>query len=72
MTTKRRRRSIGLLICPECQQIGMLRKIIYGMPDPETFDFEKYAVGGCCLNGDGLVADVQCRNCEWEGFRKDL
>jgi len=50
----------------------MLRKIIYGMPDPETFDFEKYAVGGCCLNGDGLDPDVQCRNCEWEGFRKDL
>jgi len=50
----------------------MLRKIIYGMPDPETFDFEKYAVGGCCITGDGRDPDVQCKVCEWEGFRKEL
>jgi hypothetical protein len=72
MTTKGRRRSITLLVCPSCQQTGTLRKIIYGMPDPETFDFEKYAVGGCCLNGDGLDPDVQCKECEWEGFRDSI
>jgi hypothetical protein len=72
MTTKRRRRSIKFLVCPACQQIGTLRKILYGMPDPETFDFEKYAVGGCCIRGDGLDPDVQCNQCEWEGFSKDL
>jgi hypothetical protein len=68
MTTKRRRRSIKSLMCPSCQQIGTLRKIIYGMPDPDTFDFEKYAVGGCCISGNGLDPDVQCKQCEWEGF----
>jgi hypothetical protein len=68
--TKRRRRTIKFLACPACQQIGTLRKIIYGMPDPESFDFEKYAVGGCCIHGDGLDPDVQCRNCEWEGLLK--
>jgi hypothetical protein len=60
------------LACPECGQIGTLRKIIYGLPDPETFDFKKYAVGGCCISGDGLDYDVQCRTCEWEGFRTEL
>jgi len=69
MTTKRRRRSFKLLICPACQQLGTLRKILYGMPDPETFDFEKYAVGGCCVEGDGSDPDVQCKACGWSGFR---
>jgi hypothetical protein len=41
------------------------------MPDPETFDFEKYAVGGCCV-GEGQDPDVQCRKCEWEGFRDSI
>jgi hypothetical protein len=71
MTTKRRKRINGL-VCPGCSEIGTLRKIVYGMPDPEVFDFEKYAVGGCCINGDGSDPDVKCRNCEWEGFRDDL
>jgi hypothetical protein len=71
MTTKRRRR-LNSLLCPECGSIGTMRQILYGMPDPEVFDFEKYAVGGCCINGDGSDPDIQCRSCEWEGFRKDL
>jgi hypothetical protein len=39
------------------------------MPDPETFDFEKYAVGGCCMNGDGSDPDLSCRECDWSGKR---
>ena len=69
MATKRRKRSIKLLICPGCEEEGTLRKILYGMPDPETFDFEKYAVGGCCMNGDGSDPDVACRACSWRGIR---
>jgi len=72
MTTKRRRRSIKLLECPSCHLIGALRKIVYGMPDPDRFDFEKYAVGGCCMNGDGSDPDVSCRECDWEGLRDSL
>ena len=72
MATKRRRRSIKLLICPGCEEEGTLRKILYGMPDPETFDFEKYEVGGCCFNGDGSDPDIACRECEWEGMRDAL
>lgn len=68
----KRRTSIKKLFCPECGEVGTLRKIIYGMPDPESFDFEKYAVGGCCISGDGSDPDVQCKSCDWSGFRKDL
>ena len=71
MKTKHRSR-ISSLACPECGEVGTLRKIIYGMPDPETFDFEMYAVGGCCITGDGHDPDVQCRSCEWEGFRDSI
>jgi hypothetical protein len=71
MTTKPRKRISGL-VCPGCSEIGTLRKIIYGMPDPESFDFEKYAVGGCCMNGDGSDPDVSCRTCGWKGFRKSI
>jgi hypothetical protein len=42
------------------------------MPDPESFDFEKYAVGGCCMNGDGSDPDISCRECDWSGFRDNM
>ena len=71
MTTKRRK-SIRTLICPGCGEIGTLRTILYGMPDPETFDFEKYAVGGCCVSPDGIDPDVACKACGWSGFRDEL
>jgi hypothetical protein len=70
--SKTRRRGLKILICPDCGQVGTLRKIIYGMPDPESFDFEKYAVGGCCMNGDGSDPDVSCRECDWSGFRDSI
>ena len=59
------------VLCPGCSAVGTLRTIVYGMPDPETFDFEKYAVGGCCMNGQGSDPEVKCRICEWEGMRED-
>ncbi len=71
MTTKRRKRINGL-VCPGCLKIGTLRKILYGMPDPESFDFERYAVGGCCVSPDGIDPDVNCRACDWTGFRDSI
>ena len=71
MTTKRRKRISGL-VCPGCSEIGTLRKIVYGMPDPESFDFEKYAVGGCCMNGDGSDPDIRCRHANGRVFEPKL
>ena len=65
MMTKLVKVSLEALGCPECGQIGTLRKIVYGMPDPENFDFEKYAVGGCYINGNGSDPDLRCKSCEW-------
>ena len=70
--SKARRRALKMLICPGCGEIGTLRTILYGMPDPETFDFEKYAVGGCCIAGDGSDPDVQCGGCDWSGKRGEF
>jgi hypothetical protein len=42
------------------------------MPDPETFDFEQYAVGGCCISGDGIDHDIRCKDCGWSGLRDFL
>jgi hypothetical protein len=71
MKTKRRKRISGL-VCPGCSEVGTLRKIVFGMPDPDEFDFEKYAVGGCCINGDGSDPDLRCKSCEWEGLRESF
>ena len=69
--TRKRRKRITSLICPGCSEIGTLREIVYGMPDPENFDFEKYAAGGCCINGDGSDPDIRCSLCGWEGQRAE-
>ena len=57
---------LKLMKCPECEQVGSLKEIIYGMPG-EDFDFARYAVGGCCLSGAGIDPNVSCPACEWEG-----
>ena len=69
MTTKRRP-PLRSLSCPQCAQKGNLQRIIYGMPDPETFDFEKYAVGGCVVEEN--QPDVRCRDCGWSGIKAFL
>jgi DNA-directed RNA polymerase subunit RPC12/RpoP len=62
-----RRKSLRRIACPQCGEVG-LKRIIYGMPDPENFDFEKYFVGGCIPD----VADVACPQCKWTGLRDEL
>jgi hypothetical protein len=66
----KRHKALDEMRCPGCSAVGTLRTILYGMPDPETFDFEMYAVGGCCMNGQGIDPEVKCRVCEWEGMRQ--
>jgi hypothetical protein len=52
--------------CPKCGKAGTLQEIVYGMPGG-GFDFARYAVGGCCLNGVGNDPNISCPACEWEG-----
>ncbi len=65
----RERQAFRELICPECRKDGVIRRILWGMPD-ENFDFRRFASGGCVMNGDD--PDVQCKECLWEGFRNQL
>jgi len=39
------------LICPACNST-QVKKILYGFPDVENFDFDKFEVGGCCITGE--------------------
>jgi hypothetical protein len=52
--------------CPKCLGSNV-KKIVYGMPDIENFDFDKYQVGGCTGGDDG--PKHWCTDCE-EGFSK--
>ena len=63
-----KRKQLRTLICPECQQRGLFRTILWGMPDPESFDFDKYAVGGCCPPS-AWPPDCRCSRCGFEGYR---
>ena len=50
-------------VCPACQGSD-IKEIVYGMPDIESFDFEKYEVGGCCVSDDD--PDFKCKSCDLE------
>lgn len=59
------------LVCPQCHKVGVIMRILYGMPG-EEFDHQHFASGGCIMQGLGLDPDVQCRICDWIGFRNQL
>lgn len=67
-----RAKKFNELPCPSCMKVGKVRPIIYGMPDPDSFDFENHAVGGCCVSEDGLDPENRCSACNWEGFPSQL
>jgi DNA-directed RNA polymerase subunit RPC12/RpoP len=68
--TPKAHQPLRALACPDCKLKGNLQRIIYGMPDPETFDFEKYAVGGCLVEDN--QPDIRCRDCGWSGLKAFL
>ena len=55
--------------CPSCGAVGVLKKIVYGMPNSD-FDFEKYIVGGCCVTDND--PEIGCVKCGWKGLRLEL
>ena len=57
--------------CPRCLKTGTLRVILYGEPIGEP-DPEKYVVGGCCISPIGIDPELQCIDCDWQGFKKEV
>ena len=52
--------------CPTCKG-NQIKRILYGMPDFENFDFDKYQIGGCTGMDEGPTH--WCVDCE-EGFSR--
>ncbi len=56
-------------VCPKCNEVGSIRKIVRGLlfeePDPN-----KYVMGGCMRSFD--YPDYSCIECDWSGLREDL
>jgi hypothetical protein len=48
-------------VCPACQGFD-IKEIVYGLPDIESFDFEKHEVGGCCVSDND--PGFKCMKCE--------
>ncbi len=66
MAQTRKRVRLSAASCPSCGLDGVLKKIVYGMPNAD-FDFEKYIVGGCCVTDKD--PEIGCDKCGWEGMR---
>ena len=58
--------------CPKCLGSNV-KEIVYGMPDFESFDFDKYEIGGCTDMDTGPTHwCVDCGKGFRRKFRKDL
>ena len=68
MGRSKRVRALSAIGCPQCGEIGGLKKIIFGMPDI-NFDHEKYISGGCVVSE--VDPEIGCVKCGWEGLRRD-
>jgi hypothetical protein len=65
------RQAFRKLTCPLCKRVGVIMRILYGMPG-EDFDHLHFASGGCIMEGRGMDHDVTCRKCDWSGHRNEL
>ena len=53
--------------CPQCNEIGHMRTIIF-QASPSELDTEKFVSGG---RGNGTNdPEIKCNNCGWEGIRE--
>jgi hypothetical protein len=58
------------LVCPECKEMGSMRRRLMGMPGAD-FNHARYESGGCMVD-PGFDHDLICTKCDWEGFRIQL
>jgi hypothetical protein len=49
------------ILCLSCQS-NQVKEIAYGSPDFENFDFERFEVGGCCVEPDD--PRYKCSSCK--------
>jgi len=68
--TPKRRPQLRTLICPECNERGLLRTILWGMPEAE-FDYLKFASGGCLVPSLN-PPDCRCSGCGFDGYRDQI
>jgi len=57
--------------CPECGEVGTIRKILRGMPTQEAFESGDFVIGGCEVNEGGWDPKYGCQNCSWTGEYKN-
>jgi hypothetical protein len=71
MENKRARRpQLRTLICPECGERGLLKTILWGMPE-EGFNYDKFASGGCVIPS-AMQPDCRCRGCHADWYRDEI
>lgn len=67
---KTRRPQLRTLVCPTCGQRGLLKTILWGMPE-EDFDYGSFASGGCVLPSPS-PPDCRCSGCGTDAYRDDI
>lgn len=55
---------LAITACVRCGKVGLIKEIVYGMPD-DDFDFDKFIVGGCCVYPGNPTHG--CNGCGWMG-----
>lgn len=55
--------------CLNCNEMGNVREILYGMPS-EDYDQDKYVLGGCCIEDND--PEIQCTTCQWVGMKEEV
>ena len=58
---KPRRPQLRTLTCPNCAERGLLRPILWGMPE-EGFNYDRFSSGGCVLPSP-TPPDCRCGGC---------
>lgn len=71
MENKRPRRpQLRTLTCPACCMHGLLKPILWGMPE-DGFDYNTFASGGCVLPS-AMPPDSRCAGCFQDCYRDEV
>ncbi len=65
-----RRPQLRMLNCPSCGQRGLLKAILWGMPE-EEFDYDNFASGGCVIPSSS-PPDCRCSGCGVDAYSDEI